>query len=230
MKSIAVIGLGQFGHQVAISLTQKGFDVIALDSDIELVTEIKDLVHQAIALDTTDEKAMWAMNIDSVDKAIVAIGSNVQSSLLSTALLKRMEIRDIYVRAITPLQESILKSMGIRNIINIEQEMGVQVSNLISSDRIGRYIEISNRHSLLEITVPSMFRGKSIKDANLRENHKINIVGVKTPVPIIDDDGQVEYRFDMTDIPDPDYCFKKEDLLVISGTDEHLDAFLKLGE
>jgi trk system potassium uptake protein len=230
MKSIAVIGLGQFGHQVAISLTQKGFDVIALDSDIELVTEIKDLVHQAIAIDTTDEKAMWAMNIDSVDKAIVAIGSNVQASLLSTALLKRMEIRDIYVRAITPLQESILKSMGVRHIINIEQEMGVQVSNLISSDRIGRYIEISNRHSLLEIAVPSTFIGQSLKDTNLRERYKINIVGIKTPAPLIDDDGHVTYRMDMTDVPDPAYCFKKEDLLVISGTDEHLEKFLKLGE
>ncbi len=230
MKSIAVIGLGQFGYQVAISLTQKGFDVIALDSDLELVTEIKDLVHSAVALDTTDEKAMWAMNIDSVDKAIVAIGSNVQASLLSTALLKRMEIRDIYVRAITPLQESILKSMGIRHIINIEKEMGLQVSNLISSDRIGRYIEISNKHSLLEVAVPTMFVGKSLKETNLREQYKINIVGIKTPIPVIDDEGNVEYKLDMTDIPDPDYGFKKEDLLVISGTDEHLELFLKLGE
>lgn len=229
MKSIAVIGLGQFGHQVAVSLAQKGFDVIALDSDIELVSEIKDLVHQAIAVDTTDEKAMWAMNIDSVDKAVVAIGSNVQASLLSTALLKRMDIREIYVRAITPLQESILKSMGIRHIINIEKDMGLQVSNLISSDRIGRYIEIGSKHALLEIVVPSVLVNKSLKEANLREIYKINIVGIKTPVPMVDDEGQIFYQLEMTDIPDPEYCFKKEDLLVIAGTDDRLDAFVKWG-
>ena len=138
MKSIAVIGLGQFGHQLAVGLTQKGFEVIALDKDVEVVSEIKDLVSQAVILDAIDEKAMRAVNIDNVDIAIVAIGTNMQSSLLATALLQRMGIQDIYVRAISPLQESILKSMGIQSIINIEQEMGTQLSNSISSEEIGR--------------------------------------------------------------------------------------------
>jgi len=134
MKSIAVVGLGQFGSQVAITLTQKGFSVVAIDESEESVTEIKDLVANAAILDATDEKAMRAVNVDGVDGAVVAIGSNVQSSLLATALLQRLGIEQIYVRAISPLQEGILRSMGITQIINIEEEMGKQLSNSVYSD------------------------------------------------------------------------------------------------
>mgnify|MGYP001219588223 FL=1 len=86
MKSVAVIGCGQFGNQIAVSMTQKGYEVIAIDKDVEIISEIKDLVQQAIILDSTEEKAMRSVNIDNVDLAVVAIGSNVQSSLLTTAL------------------------------------------------------------------------------------------------------------------------------------------------
>ena len=122
-KSIAVLGMGQFGYQLAISLTQKNFEVLALDSDPEMIDEVKELVSEAIIIDTTDEKAMRSINIDTVDIAIVAIGSNVQSSLLSTALLQRLGLVDIHVRHINSLQENILKSIGIKHIISIEKEM-----------------------------------------------------------------------------------------------------------
>lgn len=229
MKSIAVIGLGQFGTQIATSLTQKGFYVIALDNDVEAVTELKDLVSQAIILDSTDEKAMYGANIDKVDKAIVAIGSNMQSSLLTTALLQQMDVQEVYVRAINSLQENILKSMGITSIINIEKEMGIQVANILTSDSVGRYIEISNKHSLLEIMVPKSFVGKCLKDLNFRSKYRINIVGIKTKEPVIDGDGDVSYVVNMTDVPDPGYPLSKDDVLVIAGTDEHLNKFLRSG-
>lgn len=228
MKTIAVIGLGQFGYQIAINLSQKGFDVLAIDQDADVATEIKDLVQKVVILDATDETAMRAVNVDTVDEAVVAIGSNVQSSLLVTALLQRMNINKIYVRAIEPLQESILRSMGITEIINIEKEMGSQLANTLSNDA-GKYIELSDRHSLMEIKVPKNIIGKNLKSLQLRSNFKINIVGIKTSVPIINDDGDVSYTTKMMDVPDPDYLFKQNDLLVISGTDEQLFKFIRIG-
>ncbi len=228
MKTIAVLGLGQFGNQVAIGLSQKGFDVIALDDDEEIVSEIKDLVSEAIILDVTDEKAMRSVNIDRVDMAIVAIGSNVQSSLLCTALLQRMGISDIHVRVINPLQESILKTMGITNIVSIEKEMGIQVANTLSSEGVGRYIAISDRHSLIETRVPKGLIGKSLKDLNIRAKYRINIVGIKARVPQVNDDGEIQYQIEMTDVPDPSYPLGKNDLLVIAGTDDNLKQFIRL--
>jgi trk system potassium uptake protein len=229
MKSIAVIGLGQFGHQVAISLSQKGFDVVAIDEDEESITEIKDLVAHAIILDSTDEKAMRSVNIDNVDTAIVCIGSNVQSSLLTAALIQLLGIEDIHVRAINPLQESILKSMGIKQIIGIENAMGVQLANTIATDKVGRYIPISDRHALMEISVPVRLIGKALKDLHVRSKYKVNIVGIKSRMPIVDDEGEVRFKIRMTDVPDPNYPLGKDDLLVISGTDDNLYKFIKLG-
>jgi len=82
-KKIGVIGLGRFGSQVAISLAQKGFDVLAIDFSEDFVTEIKDLVTRAVVLDATDEKAMRAVQVDTLDIVVVAFGENVQESLLN---------------------------------------------------------------------------------------------------------------------------------------------------
>ncbi|RAP34266.1 hypothetical protein DID80_07465 [Candidatus Marinamargulisbacteria bacterium SCGC AAA071-K20] len=226
MKTIAIIGVGQFGYHLAVALSQKGYEIVAVDKNEDIITEIKDLVSQAVILDATDEKAMRAVNIDTVDKAVVAFGANVQSSLLTTALLQRMNIQEIYVRQINTLQESILKSMGIKNLISIEEEMGSQVANTISSQGVGRYVAISNRHSLIEISVPDPLVGKTLENSNIRSQYGINIVGIKTRNPEIMDDGEVSYEIQMTDIPDPRYVLKKEDLLVVAGTDDNLNRFM----
>ena len=230
MKKIAVIGLGQFGYQIATTMSQKGFEVMALDKDIEIVSEIKELVAQSIIVDSTDEKAMRAIHVDNLDVAIVAIGSNVQSSLLTTALLQQMNVGSIFVRSINPLQEQILSSMGIKNMVNIEKEMGIQLANTLSSESIDRYVEISDKHALMEISVPKPLAGKKLRDLNLRKQYKINIVGIKSISPKVDDLGDIQYTIEMTDIPDPDYPLGKDDRLVIAGTDDNLRRFIRLGD
>lgn len=229
-KNFAILGLGQFGYQLAITLTQKGFEVIAIDDKEEIIEEVQDLVSQAIIVDSTDEKAMRSINVNNVDIAIVAIGANVQSSLLTTALLQRMNVPEIHVRYINSLQENILKSMGIKQIIGIEKEMGVQVANALSSAKVGRYISISERHSLIEIQTPNGFVGKSLKDLHIRSQFKVNIVGIKTRVPSVNDEGEIIFNIEMTEVPDPNYPIGKDDLLVIAGTDNNLNKFIKMGE
>ena len=230
IKSVAVIGLGQFGSQVAVTLSQKNFDVLAIDNNSECVTEIKALVSQAIVIDSTDEQAMRAININTLDMAIVAMGSNVQSSLLSTALLQTFQIENIYVRSINSLQENILQSMGIQNIISIEKEMGIQVSNSITTKGVGRYIPISNQHAIIEITVPSPLINKTLKSLNIRKKFHINIVGIKSKISIVKDDGEIDFQIKMTDIPDPNYPLQKEDILIIAGSDDNLNSFINLGK
>ena len=231
-KSVAIIGLGKFGIQLATSLSQKGYEVIAIDLQAEPVDDIKDLVNFAVALDATDEKAMRAVNVDSVDIAVVAMGTSVQASLLATALLQKLGIADIYVRSINHLQENILNSMGIspNRIINIEEEMGEQLSSTLASGKIGRYIQISERHSLMEIRVLPHFINQTLKALDIRKHHKINVVGIKRLIPHVDDEGDVQYDIRMTDIPDPDYPLQESDVLVILGTDENIARFIKLGD
>jgi trk system potassium uptake protein len=231
-KSVAIISLGKFGVQLATSLSQKGYDVIAVDTNTERVDDIKELVNFSVVLDATDEKAMRAVNVDTVDIAVVAMGTNVQSSLLTTALLQKLGVGDIYVRSINHLQENILLSMDIpeNRIINLEEDMGEQLSSSLASGKIGRYIQISERHSLMEIKVPDFFIGKTLKQLNMRRNYKINVVGIKRMMPQVDDHGDVQYEIRMTDIPDPEEPLQDSDVLVILGTDDYIATFVKLGE
>ena len=228
MKTIAVIGLGQFGYQLAVTLSQKRFEVLALDNRVEIVSEIKDRVSQAVVIDATDENAMRAISIDAVDIAIVAMGTNVQTSLLATALCKRINVSKLYVRAINNLQESILRSMGIENILNLERDMGIQLANALSTD-VGRYIEISEKHSMIEVIVPEKFVGKSLKSLEIRTVYEINIVGIKRRLPVVSDDGDIAYRYEMTDVPDPDYLLAKKDMLIVAGTNDRLNQFITKG-
>lgn len=227
-KKIGVIGLGRFGSQVAISLAQKGFDVLAIDLSEEFVTEIKDLVTRAVVLDSTDEKAMRAVQVDTLDIVVVAFGENVQESLLCVALVQKLGVESIYVRAINSLQEGILKSMGIHNIINIEEEMGHQISSMLVSGKVGRYIQLSEKHSLTEVAAPKKLIGKTLRELNLRVTHKINIVGIKKMQPEVDDQGNINFVSEMFDLPDADSAIESGDLLVIIGHDDHLNDFINL--
>lgn len=231
-KSVAVISLGKFGIQLATSLSQKGYDVIAIDSNPDRVDDIKELVNFAVVLDATDEKAMRSVNVDTVDIGVVAMGTNVQSSLLTTALLQKLGVSDIYVRSINHLQESILRSMGVpdNRMVNIEEEMGEQLSSSFVSGKVGRYIQISERHSLMEIRLPTPFVNKTLKQLDLRRHYKINVVGIKRLVPYVDDQGDVQHQLRMADIPDPEDPLQASDVLVILGTDESIGQFVKVGD
>ena len=227
MKNVAVIGLGRFGSKIAVTLSQKGFDVIGIDEDEDIVDDVKDLIDQAIVLDSTDEKAMRAVQVDTVDVAVVAIGSNIQSSLLTTALLQKMSIEEIHVRAISTLQQNILDSMGIKHMINIEEEMGKQLSSSLTLGKTGRFVQISEKHVLMELNVPTDLVGRSLKELDLRSKHRINIVGIKQFLPEVDDDGDIQYISRMTDVPDPEYPLEESDVLVVVGTDDSINKFVK---
>ena len=108
--------------------------------------------------------------------------------------------------------------------------MGEQLSSSLASEKIGRYIQISERHSLMEIRVPDFFIGKTLKSLEIRKNYKINIVGIKRLSPHVDDQGEVQYEIRMTDIPDPDDPLQESDVLVILATDDNIDQFIKMGD
>ncbi len=227
MKNIAVIGLGRFGSKIAVTLSQKGFDVIGIDSKPDIVEDFKDLIDQAVVLDSTDEKAMRAIQMDAVDVAVIAIGSNIQSSLLTTALLQKLGVEEIHVRAISTLQQNILLSMGIKHMINIEEEMGKQLSSSLTLGKTGRFVQISEKHVLMELNVPVDLVGHSLKELDIRTTYKINVVGIKQFLPEVDDDGEIRYTSRMMEIPDPDYPLEESDVLVVVGTDACINKFVK---
>jgi trk system potassium uptake protein TrkA len=133
---VAVIGLGTFGAKTAVRLFEKGAEVLAIDSNPELVDRIKDKVSHAICIDVTQERSLRAVNISDVDTAIVAIGDNIEMSIMSVAMLRKLGVGRVVARATTQMHEHVLREIGASEIIKVEEEMGEIVASKIAAPHV----------------------------------------------------------------------------------------------
>ncbi len=227
MRQIAVFGLGSFGSTVAKTLTDQGVEVIAVDSDKEKVEDIKDYVAVAVALNATDEKALRSIGLEQVDAAIVCIGENVEANLLTTTLLKKMGIKNIYGRSVNPLQEEILKALDITKILNLEKEMGESVGKSLTSPNIQVSMKLSSGHTMAEIRIPADFYGRSLKELNLRKRYDVNVVAIKKQIAAIDERGQRILNEEINDLPQAEDMLEEGDCLIVVGKQESINLLIK---
>lgn len=228
MRRIAIIGLGRFGSALAETLSDKGVEVLAIDTDADKVADIKDKVVCAVQLDSTDEAALRAVGIEDMDAAVVAIGDNVEANLLTTALLKKFNLPEIFSRSMTPLQARILKTMDIKRVINLEEEMGQQLAKSLVVQTIEKQIALASGHSYAELKAPRPFVGKTMKETSPRRNYKVNVIAIKKRLPDVDEHGQRTYKEEINDVPQPDDVFDEDDVLLVIGSDENIAALAAL--
>lgn len=183
MKQFAVFGLGVFGISIAKNLMKEGMEVIAIDQDDINIEAIKNDVTQAMALDSTKEEALVALDIRRVDCAIIAIGDDMESSILTALLLKKLEVPKVIARANTHAHRQILSLIGVDEIISPEEEMGLRLARRLSSAHILHHLNVSEEHTIAEVIVAERFIGKSIREMNLRSKYGVNIVGIKKKIP-----------------------------------------------
>lgn len=227
MRNIAVIGLGKFGSTVARELTELGARVIAIDEQKERVEEIKDSVAYAVTLNSTDRSALESVAIRDVDVAVVCIGEDVEANLLTTLLLKKMGVKKIWARAITDLQLEILKTMEVDDIINLEEEMGRMIAQTLSSANLGRFIPLSEGHSIAEIKIPESYIGKTLRQINPREKFRVNVVAIKKFVPAIDDMGERTMEEIVENVPSSDEKLEDGTVLLVAGANRDIERFSK---
>lgn len=227
MKQIAVIGLGNFGSNVARELIEQGAQVIAIDSSKERVDALKDIVTYAATLNSTDEDALRSCSIHQVDAAVVCIGDDIEGNLLTTILLKRMGIKNIWSRAISPLQQEILKALDVSSVINLEQEMGRMVARSLIIENVVKHIHLSAGYSVAEVKVPPALVGKTLRKAKLRSDFNLNVVAIKRQVPQITREGERTFEEETENVPSPDQELSEDDVLVIVGADRDIAAFSK---
>jgi trk system potassium uptake protein TrkA len=220
-QRIAVFGLGRFGFDIAVRLAELGADVLAVDSESSLVEEIDPRVSRAVCLDATDEFAMRRLNLQAIDVALVCIGRNIQASLLMTAVLQRLGVKEIWVRAIDQNQAQILEAMGVRRIISLEREMARQVAQEIVMPGTQVLAPITADHSVAEIKAPPDFLGKTLRELDFRNRYGLNIVAVKSRQVTTGPEGpKVESR--VNDMPRADTVIQEGDVLVVIGPDDKL--------
>lgn len=179
-KQFAVIGIGRFGGSVAERLYEMGHDVLAIDSSESRVEAIADRVTHAAVADSTSETALKSLGITNFDVVVVAIGKDIQASILTTLVLKELGARHIVVKAHTAQHGKVLQKIGADRIVFPERDMGVRVANNLTSENMIDFIELSPVHSIVEIIVPEEMAGKSLRELNLRARYGVNVMAVRT--------------------------------------------------
>lgn len=213
-KQYAVIGLGRFGTSVARGLHQGGQEVLGVDVDEVRVEDAEFFVTQAVVADSTEEKAITSLGINNFDCVIVAIG-DLQSSILTVMLLKNLGVKQIIAKAVGKRHGQVLEAIGASWIIFPERDMGARVANQLLSPNMLNYIELSKKHNIEEIMLPSKMAGKNLRELDLRAKYHVSIIAI-----LRNDDVIVS--------PSPSELLQKEDILVTIGERKDLAKFSSL--
>ena len=227
MRQFAIIGLGRFGFKVAETLGEKGAQVIAIDKNHTLVEKIKDIVPEAVQLDSTDEEALRKSGVKDVDVAVVCIGEDVESNILTTTILKNLGIKEIVSRAGTKLHAQILKEVGATRVVFPEEDMGLRVANSVFAPGVLEYIELGAHYNLAEIEVKGDFIGKPLKELNIKNKYRVNIIMImKRMLQEQGKKGKFSEK-EIKELPSPDYVLKEKDILVVVGDSNDIEVLEK---
>lgn len=228
---VTVIGLGTFGAKTATRLFEKGAEVIAIDNKPELVEKIKERVTHAVNVDITNERAVRGTNITDVDVAIVAIGDNIETSIMAVALLRKLGVGKIIARATTNLHEHVLKEIGASEILRVEEEMGEIVASKIVAPHVLQRYNFAAGYSIVELRLGKKFEGKTLVESQIRQNYALNIVALQKRVPFITEDGKSSFRVEINDSPLPMDTIEADDIVVLVGSEKNFNKlFADLAE
>ena len=179
MKSYVVIGLGRFGTEMALKLYDCGEDVLAIDTDENIIDKISDRVTKAVAADARDLDVLRKLGVDDFDRAVVAVGSDLAASALITMNLKTLGVPFIICKAHDDTYREILEKLGADRVIIPEREMADKLANGLTTAGVMEYIELSSEYGIVEITPPAEWLGKTIRALELRSRYGANIIAVR---------------------------------------------------
>jgi trk system potassium uptake protein TrkA len=210
-KSYAVIGMGRFGQSVVKELIRRQADVLVIDNDPERIAKMSKIATHAVTLDSTNVQALKEVGISSIDHVVVAIGKDLQSSILTTLILKDLGVTQVTVKVQDENHEKVVSKLGADDIIQPEQQSGKRLASKIISDNVLDYIDLNESHSFIIINVMEKIVDSTIINLNVRNKFHINIVAIRRGENII--------------IPSPDDVLEKTDQLLLVGKNNDLEKF-----
>ncbi|PAV29855.1 potassium transporter Trk [Virgibacillus profundi] len=213
-REFAVIGLGRFGGSICRELSMEGMEVMAIDHDEDKVNEYKNIASHAVIADSTDEASLKELGIKNIDHVIVAIGDNIQASILTTVILTDLGIKKITVKAQNDRHEKILNKIGADQVVHPERDMGKRIAHSIISNNILDYLELSDDHSIVEVKAGRKMRGNTLVDLDIRANYGCNVVAIK-------------HGKEINVSPSADDVLKEDDVLIVIGSDKDISRFEK---
>lgn len=214
-RQFAVIGLGRFGRNIAKALYDMGYDVLAIDKDMDRVQEFSNEVTHVVQADSTDEDALRSLGILNFDVVIVAIGKDAEANIMTTLQLKEIGVPYIVAIARTVLQIKVLEKIGANRVVAPDRDMARRVAYNLASTNIMDYIELSPKFSIVEIAIPKLLRNKTLRESNIRAKYGLNVVAIK--------------RHDNLIIsPLPTEILLENDIAIVVGSNESINGLEEL--
>jgi trk system potassium uptake protein len=175
---IVVIGLGRFGSSLATELVRGGYEVLGIDADEHLVQDLAEDITQTAVADSTDEDALRQLAVPDAQMVVVAIGANLEASILTTSLLVDFDIPNIWAKATSREQARILERIGAHHVVQPEHDMGARVAHLVTG-RMLDYIKFEDDYALAKTRAPAEIVGRSLGESQLRRKYQVTVVGIK---------------------------------------------------
>lgn len=211
-QNFAIIGLGRFGGSICRTLIESGQEVLAVDSNEDRVNEYMNIATHAVVANAQDEMTLRSLGIRNFDHVIVAIGEDIQASILVTLMVKEMGVPDIVAKAQNEYHARVLEKIGADRVVHPERDMGQRLAHNLVSKNILDYLELSDEFSLAEINVTNRkFYGKTLNELDFRRRFGLNVVAIRRD------------KQDPIVTPGAEEVVQKGDHLVVIGRDEDVD-------
>jgi len=211
-QQYAVIGLGVFGTSVARKLYEDGQDVLGIDINEERVDEAELFLTHAVVADSTVDEALISIGIQNFDCVIVAIGNDMQSSILTVLLLKELGVKKVIAKSLSKRHGQVLDKIGADWITYPERDMGERVANHLLSPNVLNYIELSKEYNVEEILIPPRMAEKSLRELDIRAKYNVSAIAIVRNGDIIIS-------------PLSNQVIHQGDLLVVIGSKKNLARF-----
>ncbi len=227
MAKFLVIGMGKFGMTVSSTLFKNGAEVTVIDSDQKLIDEIKNSVTAAICMDSTDEQALKQVGVDDMDAVILAIGNNIEVSVLTSVILTKLGAANIHAKVDSKLHARILELIGVKHIVFPEEQIGLELAHSLLSRNVIRYYNLATGHSIVEISVPDSYVGKTLQELALPASKGVHIVAIKYDHLTVSEDGENKLEKRINDLPGANDVIKEGDQLVLLGPEPRINEIIK---
>ena len=217
MKSFIVIGMGRFGSALARELTSLGNEVLAVDANEEAISRVADFVTHAVIGDAKDENVIRSIGVRNFDCAVVAIAGDIQDSVLITLMLKDLGVKKVIAKAQSVMHMRVLERIGADQVVFPERDMGHRVAQSLSTSNIIDFIELSENYSIIELSCPKKWQGRTLRELNIRAEYGINIIAVRKA-----EESEVMVS------PPATYRLEPGDVLIVIGGHSELDELRDL--
>jgi trk system potassium uptake protein TrkA len=214
-RQFLVLGLGRFGGALARDLIEHGFEVLGVDLDPKLVQAHAPLLTHVVEADTTDADTLRQLGAEDFETAVVAIGTDIEASILTTSVLSELEVPLIVAKAISNAHGRILSRVGAHRVVFPERDMGIRVARRLAGRDVIDYMEIDPGFVLIETTAPPDLVGRSLAEAEVRRRYGLTVVSIKTP-------GEPATYATPETVP------KQGDILVVAGDTAKVEKFVQL--